>query len=256
MYTARVSVGGTRKADRVAQDLLRRIVGGEVAVGELLPKEAELAERYEVNRSVVREAIKLLEVHRLVRPIRRRGTEVLDPVASMSPDVLRAMLQPGPGRIDRQVLGSLLEIRAHLDEQMTTLAAERRTEADLEELVAAVDALEADLSSARDYTLGVDRFSLAIARATHNRVYQMMVWWNRMVVADLVDVFATTRPNTPAHLSGLRLLVDLIGRQEVEPVRSLVRAYHEWATPRLLAAAALASGEPIERAAALTEEAR
>lgn len=256
MYIKPVAARGTRKADVVAQDLLRRIVGGEVAVGDLLPKEAELAERYEVNRSVVREAIKLLEVHRLVRPIRRRGTEVLDPVASMSPEVLRAMLQPGPGRIDREVLASLLEIRAHLDEQMTTLAAERHTGDDLAELGAAVDALEADLESPRDYTLGVDRFSLAIARATQNRVYQMMVCWNRTVVADLVDVFATTRPNTPSHLAGLRLLVDLIGRREVEPVRSLVRAYHEWAIPRLLAAAALASGEPIERVTTLREEAR
>lgn len=83
-----------RKADRVAQDLLRRIVAGEVEVGSLLPKEAELAEAHGVNRSVIREAIKLLEVHRLVRPIRRRGTEVLDPMASMSPEVLRAMLVP------------------------------------------------------------------------------------------------------------------------------------------------------------------
>ena len=59
-----------RKADRVADDLLRRIVAGEHTVGSILPREAELAEEYEVNRSVVREAIKLLEVHRLVRPVR------------------------------------------------------------------------------------------------------------------------------------------------------------------------------------------
>jgi len=70
-----------RKADRVAHDLLRRIVSGELPVGSLLPREDELAARYQVNRSVIREAVKLLEVHRLVRPVRRRGTEVLSPLA-------------------------------------------------------------------------------------------------------------------------------------------------------------------------------
>src|SRR5688572_16140682 len=116
-----------RKADRVARDLLGRIVGGELAVGTLLPKEDELAAQFGVNRSVIREAIKLLEVHRLVRPIRRRGTEVLSPLSSMSPEVLRAMLSPRAGVIDRRVLGGFLEIRAALDVQMTGLAAERRS---------------------------------------------------------------------------------------------------------------------------------
>lgn len=240
------AVSGGRKADVVANDLLRRIVGGELPPGELLPREMELAERFEVNRSVVREAIKLLEVHRLVRPVRRRGTEVLDPVASLSPDVLRAMLTPEPGRIDRGVLSDLLEIRAHLDEQMTAAAALRRTDDDLAALDRCLEALREALPDARAYTHRIDDFALAVARATGNRIFLMLVHWQRMVVADMTDVFRATRPNTPAHLAGLALLVDLLRRREVDQVRALVRAYHEWATPRMLAAAALASGEPLD----------
>ena len=41
------------------------------------------------------------------------------------------MLVSPRGSIDASVLASFLEIRASLDEQMTTLAAERRTRADL-----------------------------------------------------------------------------------------------------------------------------
>ena len=68
----------SRKTDRVAEHLLRRIVSGELSPGAVLPREADLAEVFRVNRSVVREALKRLEVHRLVRPIKRRGTIVLD----------------------------------------------------------------------------------------------------------------------------------------------------------------------------------
>ncbi len=116
-----------RKADEVADDLLRSIVAGELAVGSLLPRESDLAERYGVGRSVVREAMKLLEVHRLVRPTKKRGTAVLDPLRSVTPAVLSAMLFDARGRVDPEMLAEFLEIRAELDEKMTRLAAARRT---------------------------------------------------------------------------------------------------------------------------------
>jgi DNA-binding FadR family transcriptional regulator len=41
-----------RKADEVASDLLRRIVSGDLAVGTLLSREADLARTYGVGRSL------------------------------------------------------------------------------------------------------------------------------------------------------------------------------------------------------------
>lgn len=243
-----------RKADVVAQDLLERVVAGELVVGSILPREAELATHYGVNRSVVREAVKLLEVHRLVLPTRRRGTEVLDPIRSLSPEVLHAMLQRRDGRIERDVLAGLLEIRAALDVQMTTLAAVRRTDADL----AALHALLARLRDARDHAALVrERLALPIlvARATQNPLFEMLAHWNETVVRDLDAVFGSSFPARDAFTQGIALLVDLIERREVEAIRTLVAAYHAWATPRLLAAAALASGAPLEADAA-TREAR
>ncbi len=235
-----------RKADRVADDLLRRIVGGTLPVGSLLPKEAELAAEYGVNRSVIREAIKLLEVHRLVRPIKRRGTEVLDPVASVSPEVLQAMMVPAPGRIDRDRLRDYLEIRATLDIQMSVLAAERRTDADLAALDAQVEALRAALGRRDRYNDESDRLARLVARATQNRIFEMLVWWNQQVATELRDVFNTVRPANEPHLMGVRTLVRLIHDRDGASIRTLVAAYHEWATPRTLAAAALSTGQPLE----------
>ena len=166
-----------RKADRVADDLLRSIVRGEVEVGSLLPKEAELAERYGVNRSVVREAIKLLEVHRLVRPIRRRGTEVLDPMRSVSPEVLRAMMTPASGRVDREVFRDFLEIRASLDVQMSTLAAARRTDEDVAILEGHLARLKDALHDRARYDVCSEALTRAVARATHNRIFEWVRGW-------------------------------------------------------------------------------
>lgn len=228
-----------RKADRVADDLLRRIVAGELAPGDLLPRENELAAEYGVNRGVVREAIKLLEVHRLVRPRRRVGTEVLDPLASLSPEVIRAMLRPvAGGPIDRGMLSDLLELRARVDEAMVALAAERRTAADLAELERCLAGLRAASGDVADYSRALDRFGLTLARATGNRLYVMLIHWHRRVVEDLGElIHAVRRPSEP-HLQGVETLLELIRAREPEAARALVAAFHAWATPRLLEALA------------------
>lgn len=236
----------TRKADRVADDLLRQIVSRAIPVGALLPKESELASHYDVNRSVVREAIKLLEVHRLVHPVRRRGTIVLDPLASLSPEVVRAMLEPAPGQVDRAFFASLLEIRARIDADMTAVAALRRTDDDLAALDACVETVRAAANDRAGYEREVEHFPVLLARATKNVVFEMLCQWNRQVVHDLADVFRAARPMGGPHVDGLAVVVRLIREQKPDEVRALVDAYHAWAIPRLLAAAGLQAGAPLE----------
>lgn len=223
-----------RKADEVARDLLERIVSGELAVGSLLPRESDLAYRYGVGRNVVREANKLLEVHRLVHPVRRRGTEVLDPLASMTPEVIHAMLVSG-NQIDRQMLGEFLEIRAVLDATMAGLAAERRTHLDLETLDACLQRLNeaAASSEVHDYYDVVNDFGLAIARAAKNRIFVMLVHWHRQIAHDLEALFRPVRA-AAWETRGYHLLVDTIRRGDAELAAQLVRRFHEWSNQRLL----------------------
>ena len=237
---------GVRKADRVASDLVRRIVGGQLEVGELLPKESELADDYGVNRSVVREAVKQLEVHRLVRPIRRKGTEVLDPLCSPSADVLWAMLEPRPGQIDRDVFADLLEVRAVLDAEMSAQAAERRSEEDLAAMDAILVRMRDALGDPDRYAALVDDLSLAVARASHNRIYQMLVHWHRRLRGEHDPLQAFVRLANEPHLSGVTFFVELIRQGDAEQVRAFVQGVHQWLGPRLMMAAALQSGEPID----------
>lgn len=239
--------GSIRKADRVSSDLLRQIVGGEVQPGDLLPKEDFLAENYGVNRSVVREAVKLLEVHRLVKPIKRKGTVALNPMGSMSPEVIHAMLVPAPGRFDLEVLRDILEIRTHLDIQMTAMAAERRKESDIQVLEEKILEVESATGDIHEFSQALDEFSLAVAGATGNRIFLMMVHWHHRVHSELGDLMLSIRQPSQAHTSGLRILLELIRKKDVTSVRRLVEGFHLWATPRLIAAAALRSGIPLEK---------
>ncbi len=241
--------GASRKADVVADDLLRRIVAGELPPGSTLPREDALADEYGVNRGVVREAIKQLEVHRLVRPVRRRGTEVLDPVASLSPEVLRAMIVPRPGQVSLPMLRSLLEIREHLDLQMVRLAGERATDGDFDALGRLVDAMEAAVDEPTRFHALADQFSQRLAQATRNPIFLMMVHWNQSVVADLRSVLLAGRPVSGNFVMGLRVLLGLLRAGRIDEALSLASGFHGWARPRILAAAALASGQSLNDSA-------
>jgi len=227
-----------RKADRVSDDLMARIVRRDLKVGSILPKEAELAEEYGVNRGVIREAIKLLEVHRLVQPRRRRGTEVLDPMNSLSPELLRTMLCGAGAGLDLAVLRDLLEIRAAIDVQMCSLAAQRHCDADLAALEACLDQMEASLDDSKAFALAISRLALALAKATQNRIFIMLVHWHEQVRGELAPVIDQVRRPSLPLLQGMRLLVDTVRAGDHEAVARLVQTFHSWATPILLETAA------------------
>ena len=86
----------------VAEQLRDAILDGRFAPGEKLPPERELAEEFRVNRTSIREAIKVLEGLGLVS-VRQGDGATVQPLIDASFDVLPPMIFHG-GRIDARVL--------------------------------------------------------------------------------------------------------------------------------------------------------
>jgi GntR family transcriptional regulator, galactonate operon transcriptional repressor len=130
---------------QLVDSLGRDIVTGQYAPGDTLDVTALQAER-EVSKTALREALRVLGGKGLVEARQKRGTLVRPASAwnLLDPDVLRWQLggQSGPGMLE-----ALAEVRAIVEPPAARLAAERRTDADLEALAAALDAM---VSSADD----------------------------------------------------------------------------------------------------------
>ena len=62
-------------ARTISQELRRKIFAGELAPGERLPGERELAVRYHTNRNTLREAFRTLEQARLVTVRHGKGRD-------------------------------------------------------------------------------------------------------------------------------------------------------------------------------------
>ncbi|MFF2390830.1 FadR/GntR family transcriptional regulator [Agromyces sp. NPDC058104] len=139
------------------------ILSGELAPGDRLPPEKELSERLGLSRSSLREAVKALEVIRVLDVRRGDGTYV----TSLEP---RLLLEAMSFVVDLHDDHSILEIfavRRILEPAAASLAARHAGDAELERLresVAGVDHA-ADVESLVDHDL---EFHRGIADATGN----------------------------------------------------------------------------------------
>jgi DNA-binding FadR family transcriptional regulator len=106
------------------QTLIAAIVGGHYLSGELLPREADLAEQFGVSRATSREFIRGLEERGLIAVKHGRGATVNPPELwdSLDADVLTALLAGSRGP---KLLTDFLEMRCVFEVQAARLAAER-----------------------------------------------------------------------------------------------------------------------------------
>jgi DNA-binding FadR family transcriptional regulator len=122
-------------AKQIADSIRSAIVGGKLLVGERLPTENELAEKFGVSRPTVREALKRLAAQNLIRSKRgpSGGSFVTRINQTQARDVLiaTATLVVSMGAIN---LSEVVEARRIMESACLPLAVERRTDQQLESL--------------------------------------------------------------------------------------------------------------------------
>jgi GntR family transcriptional regulator, galactonate operon transcriptional repressor len=167
----------TFRNGRLSEQILpeiQRMIGEEYAEpGSRLPNEQTLAERFQVSRIVIREAMKVLQDRGVVEVRAGRGTLTL----ACKPDLVRESLlrvfggQPIP---TIEEMESMLELRQVLEEMSASLAAVRATEADLAGIEQALMGMESGGTLEEAIAADVE-FHRAVLRAAHNRYLEMVL---------------------------------------------------------------------------------
>lgn len=132
--------------------------------GERLPPEREIAEMLDVTRTVVREALIMLEIKGLVEVRRGAGIYVLDSSGSHNTDSPDANVCNDAGPFE------LLQARQLLESNIAEFAALQATREDIVKMRQALQLEERELASSAPGSSesGDMQFHLAIAEATHN----------------------------------------------------------------------------------------
>lgn len=167
-----------RVAEELASSLQELIVEGRIGAGDALPSERELAARFEVNRSSVREALHRLEAVGLIEMKHGGATRVRDVLVSAGLHLLPFLVARG-GKLDPAWLRDLLEVRVMFLSWCGEQAARRASADDVERLeaiaarVAEERARERRTSAHLLMSLDWDFFAALVA-TTQNRVMALL----------------------------------------------------------------------------------
>lgn len=182
---------GKRTSHRLVVDELgQAVVGGEFSVGDTLPGDTDLAARFNVSRTVLREAMKTLAAKGLVVPRARIGTRVL-PKAHWNlfdSDVLTWHFGAG---VDEKFLRHVSEVRLALEPYAAALAARRASDADIARMMRLAVAMGDAGHSPHTLAQADLEFHLRLLEASLNPFMRTV---GSLIEAALIGVFQLTSP--------------------------------------------------------------
>ena len=153
-----------RLYEQIVQQIEESILKGSLKPGDQLPAERELAQKFGVSRTAVREAVKALTEKGLVEAFSGRGTFITDGTQQAIKQSLDLMIKIGQPEGSVQ----LAEVREILEPEIAALAAVRCEEqhlASMREAVAVMDQAKQDPDAFIEADLD---FHLALAEAAAN----------------------------------------------------------------------------------------
>jgi GntR family transcriptional repressor for pyruvate dehydrogenase complex len=135
--------------------------------GDMIPSEKDLAVRFGVGRSTIREAVKSLAILGVFESRAGGGSFVREPNSELLSGALRWGLM-----LSERNLDDLMDVRALIEIECVGRAAERRTPETLELLAAAIEEMKNHEGSA-DLFMAIDmKFHNAVSRAADNPIFE------------------------------------------------------------------------------------
>ena len=180
--------------DLAVERLKRLIDGGTVSAGEKLPSERELVEQLGVSRSVVREALRVLESQGLIRIIQGKGVYVRKPGVRTVIEPVQRLLKDGTITLD-----NLMQARMILEPEIAKIASIniqqtqwKYLEQDYQEMVKYLDYPEKYLEADK-------KFHSRLATCTGNPVLVIMIWPIITMFAGFIELLYEV-PGTPQRV--------------------------------------------------------
>lgn len=202
----------TRSYEGVVRQIAASIQQGQIGGGERLPTERELSTAFGVSRGVIREAIKVLGALGLVEARQGSGIYVLNTV----PTVTRAFtLSVSP---DAESVQRLFEFRRTLEVESAALAAVRRNDRQLADIVAASDATARAVEQGEIEAFGAfdNAFHAAVARASGNPYFEVAVATARQMQQDVVPLISDRIGSVRSAIQHHRAIAEAIGARDPE----------------------------------------
>jgi GntR family transcriptional regulator, transcriptional repressor for pyruvate dehydrogenase complex len=214
----------------VTRGLLQYLLSGEFVPGQRIPSERQLSEALATGRSTVREAIKSLSLLGLLEQRVGDGTYLSRSSSDLLPQVIEWGLLLGEKRLD-----DLLDARFHLEVLLAGLAAERRSEAQLEQLRTLASRMRSAGDDFDAYVESDIAFHLQLAEASGNSVLASVLGNVQSLLQAWASRVIRTAGETQTSLAMHEPILKAVEVGDRDAAREAMLAHMERATRRLRA---------------------
>ncbi len=217
-----VPVKQLKLSDAVAAQLESLVRSGHFGAGDKFPSERDLAEQFGVGRSSMREAISKLETLGIILRSHGVGTFVLD----SSEQSQKSMSLHSAGEVTAL---ELFNVRYAVEPDGAAMAANRRTQKDIQELKAILEKASLPGISTKEFVKLDSEFHSLIAEATRNRLFIQIykqITPHHIIYSEKVISFENRM--VLAHQGHLRILEAVIA-QDDKLAKKEAYAHLKWA---------------------------
>lgn len=210
-----------RTTEIILEQIKSLIIRGELNPGDRLLTENELAERFQVSRTSVREALAALSLTGILEIRQGGGIFVKANPSNAIIEPLSFILL-----LEKNKLQNILEVRKALEVEAAGLAALRRKEEDLVILENLVKQMEEDLPDAKMSESLDLKFHLTLARASDNPLLDRMMNTVQEIMGQTLNVtralwISATEGTTTRLFEEHRSIYEMIREQNEEMARYL-----------------------------------
>lgn len=210
-----------RTTEIILEQIKDLIIRGELNPGDRLLTENELAERFQVSRTSVREALAALSLTGILEIRQGGGMFVKTNPSNAIIEPLSFILL-----LEKNKLQNILEVRKALEVEAAGLAALRRTKEDLLVLEKLIEQMEEDLPDAKMSESLDLKFHLTLARASKNPLLDRMMNTVQEIMGQTLKVtralwISATEGTTARLFEEHRSIYEMIREQNEEMARYL-----------------------------------
>lgn len=203
----------------VAERLMGEILEQKLAVGAPVPTEREISERYGVGRSSVREGLRLLESHHVIRPS-TRGNYIVGAKNGMLTSAFDMLIAMGSAS-----LVEVHDLRRILEIEVAGRAARTRTDEDLAGIRATLQQMIRHRTQPKIALTADLEFHVTVAQASHHGALIAGVLGVRTALSKLIE---TSDFDVDEAIAQHQLIVEAIVARDEEGAREQVTQHMDW----------------------------
>jgi DNA-binding FadR family transcriptional regulator len=212
--------------------------------GDLIPSEKELAARFGVGRSTIREAMQSLVIMGVLEIRPGEGSYIREPSSELlsSAFLWGLLLSPRSN-------GHLTQVRLCIEVNCAVTAAEVRSQETIDKLYALLDLMKTHQGDDRRVMEYDNRFHIAIAEATGNPIFVTLVETLQSIVRLWFPITCPDTGSADNTLAEHQAIADAIRMQDRDAAREAMRTHLANAAARLsrlLAMETTRKGEMVE----------